>query len=483
MVKQHPLGQPTTALAGVGGRIAKLLEKLGIIHIQDLLFLLPTRYEDRTRLLPIAKLSAGMTALICGQVQFIEVLPRGRKSLICRIVDASGTIDLRFFHFTARQHATFKPGVKLACFGEVRYGYAGLEMVHPECSTIASDDKPIVEANLTPIYPLTDGLSQNIVRKAVKQALALCDSDPLQLIDALPESILAQNSLPILSVAIKSIHNPSAEVVEDTSPNGLSSAIRRLAFEELLTHHLSLKIAKQKAKRWYAPQFRVDSALILAFTESLPFKLTAAQLRVISEITADLVRPHPMLRLVQGDVGSGKTIVAAVAALLALESGYQVAIMAPTELLAEQHHRNFSHWFNNTAKQIVLLTGQSRGNARKELSGIVSDGSAGIVIGTHALFQDDINFNSLGLIIIDEQHRFGVHQRLALRAKGEQGTLRPHQMVMTATPIPRTLAMLQYADVDISVIDQLPPGRKPVITSVIPSERRDEVNCSNQALG
>ena len=475
MNKPDILRQPVTALTGIGGRTAANLEKLGIRIIQDLLFHLPIRYEDKTRIHRIARLTAGMTALISGKVEFIDVLPRGRKSLICRIGDGTGFIDLRFFHFTARQHDTLRPGTTLSCFGEVRYGYAGLEIVHPEYTVISNPDTVITESHLTPVYPLTEGLNQDTVRKAVKQALTICNNDSLALRDWLPDAVLKQYQYPSLAEAIKILHAPDTAITIEALQNGNVPALKRLAFEELLAHHLSLKLAKHQAKTWQAPCFATDPTLTQPFIDSLPFKLTEAQLKVMAEIAADCRQSHPMMRLVQGDVGSGKTIVAAYAALLALGTGYQVAIMAPTELLAEQHYRNFSEWFKDYATQIHLLTGQVKGIPRKAVLQPLADGSAGIVIGTHALFQDEVNFHRLGLIIIDEQHRFGVHQRLALRAKGQQGSIRPHQLVMTATPIPRTLAMLQYSDLDISIIDQLPPGRKPVTTSVIPSERRDGV--------
>ncbi|WP_411728410.1 ATP-dependent DNA helicase RecG [Methyloglobulus sp.] len=475
MNKPNILRQPVKSLTGIGGRTAANLEKLGIRIIQDLLFHLPIRYEDKTRIHRIARLSAGMTALISGKVEFIDVLPRGRKSLICRISDGTGFIDLRFFHFTSRQHNMLKPGAILSCFGEVRYGYAGLEIVHPEYTVISDFDAAITESHLTPVYPLTEGLNQNTVRKAVKQALTIFNNDSLALRDWLPDAVLKQYQYPSLAEAIKILHAPDTAITIEALQNGSVPALKRLAFEELLAHHLSLKLAKHKAKAWQAPYFSTTSTFTEPFIATLPFKLTEAQLRVMTEIAADCRQPHPMMRLVQGDVGSGKTIVAAYAALLALGADYQVAIMAPTELLAEQHYRNFSGWFRNFATQIALLTGHKKGSPRKEVLQTLADGSAGIVIGTHALFQDEVNFHRLGLIIIDEQHRFGVHQRLALRAKGQQGSIRPHQLVMTATPIPRTLAMLQYSDLDISIIDQLPPGRKPVTTSVIPGERRNDV--------
>ncbi len=435
------------------------------------------RYEDRTRVYPIGSLMAGMTALICGRVEFIDVLPRGRKSLICRISDDTGFISLKFFHFSANQHNTLKPGTLISCFAEIRHGFAGLEMVHPDYQVIANPEAYVTETRLTPVYPLTEGLSQTTLRKAVKHALSLCNSEHQLLVDWIPEAILKKYHYPSLAEAIQTLHAPDESVSIESLQNGSVPALKRLAFEELLAHHLSLRLTRNKTKAWQAPVFADSSDKTAAqqFLSSLPFKLTGAQHRVIAEIEADCRLQHPMMRLVQGDVGSGKTIVSAYAALLALTAGYQVAVMAPTELLAEQHKRNFSAWFAGFQTKVVFLTGQLKGNARKEALESLADGSAGIIIGTHALFQESVNFHRLGLIIIDEQHRFGVHQRMALREKGQQGDTRPHQLVMTATPIPRTLAMLQYSDLDISIIDELPPGRKPIVTSVIPSERRAEV--------
>jgi len=469
------LNQSVAKLTGIGAQTVKRLEKLGIRIIQDLVFHLPLRYEDRTRIYPIGSLMAGMTALICGRVEFIDVLPRGRKSLICRISDDTGFISLKFFHFSANQHNTLKPGTLISCFAEVRHGFAGLEMVHPDYQVISNPDAYVTETRLTPVYPLTEGLSQATLRKAVKHALSLCNSDPELLVDWIPEAILKKYHYPSLTEAIQTLHAPDESVSIEALQNGSVPALKRLAFEELLAHHLILRKTKNKAKVWQAPGFTADKTIAEQFLRSLPFKLTGAQQRVIAEIEADCRQQHPMMRLVQGDVGSGKTIVSAYAALLALTAGYQVAIMAPTELLAEQHKRNFSAWFDGFQTQVVFLTGQLKGNARQVVLQGLADGSAGIIIGTHALFQEGVSFQRLGLIIIDEQHRFGVHQRLALREKGQQASIRPHQLVMTATPIPRTLAMLQYSDLDISIIDELPPGRKPIVTSVIPAERRAEV--------
>jgi len=469
------LQQPVSALAGIGAQTARRFEKLGIRVIQDLLFHLPVRYEDRTRLTPIGSLAAGMTAMIAGRVEFADILPRGRKSLIVRIADDTGFISLKFFHYSASQFHAFAPGALVSCFGEARYGYAGLEMTHPDYQIIADADHFALDSRLTPVYPLTEGLTQNTIRKAVKQALALCMHDSRLLIDWLPERLLQQLRFPALQQAIQTLHTPGEPGASAALQNGSHPALKRLAFEELLTHYLSLRQAKSLNQSCEAPILAGDPAAADHFIRRLPFPLTGAQRRVIGEIADNCRKTQPMMRLVQGDVGSGKTVVAAYAALLAISSGYQAAVMAPTELLAEQHYRNFSHWFSHFETKVVLLTGQLKGKQRGEILAALKDGSAPIAIGTHALFQDGVEFAHLGLCVIDEQHRFGVHQRLALREKGRQSGIRPHQLVMTATPIPRTLAMLQYSDLDISVIDELPPGRKPIVTSVIPADRRGEV--------
>jgi ATP-dependent DNA helicase RecG len=469
------LNQPVGKLTGIGSQTANRLKRLDIHVIQDLIFHLPIRYEDRTRVYPIGALRVGMTALIRGKVEFIDILLKGRKSLVCMISDGTGFISLKFFHFSASQHNTLKPGTLISCFAEVRQGFAGLEMVHPDYQVISNPEAPVTETRLTPVYPLTEGLSQNTLRKVIKQALNLCKNKPELLVDWIPESILKRYHYPSLADAIQTLHAPDESISTEALQNGSVPALKRLAFEELLAHHLSLRKIKNKAKVWQAPEFTGDKTITKQLLDSLPFKLTGAQQRVTAEIEADCRQRHPMMRLVQGDVGSGKTIVSAYAALLALTAGYQVAVMAPTELLAEQHKRNFDAWFEGFQTKVVFLTGQLKGNARREVLQSLADGSSDIIIGTHALFQEGVNFHRLGLIIIDEQHRFGVHQRLALREKGQQSGIRPHQLVMTATPIPRTLAMLQYSDLDISIIDELPPGRKPIVTSVIPAERRAEV--------
>jgi ATP-dependent DNA helicase RecG len=474
MIHPEPHKQPVTVLTGIGSQSAARLEKLGIHTLQDLLFHLPLRYQDRSRIVPISHLLPGMTTLVCGHVEFTDTIQRGRPSVICRIADDSGSLSVRFFHFTVQQSQQLKPGTLLGCFGDIRYGYNGLEMVHPEYKIVSASEQ-LLEATLTPVYPLTEGLSQSALRKAIKQALALCLASEGAITDWLPPSLLAEHAYPSLIDALQTLHNPPPHLSAAIVDQGSLPALKRLVFEEFLAHHLALLQGKLAYKRWQSPTFEINLAAKHRFLDCLPFQLTAAQQRVSAEIEADCRQAQPMLRLVQGDVGSGKTVVAALASLLALNSGYQVALMAPTELLAEQHFRNFSRWFAETGHSVLFLTGQLKGKSRQATLEALTDGSTNMVIGTHALFQDSVNFHRLGLIVIDEQHRFGVHQRLALREKGQHGGLRPHQLIMTATPIPRTLAMLQYSDLDISIIDELPPGRQPIATRVISSERREEV--------
>ncbi len=474
MTIHETLALSVASLSGIGTQSIIRLEKLGIQTLQDLIFHLPHRYEDRTTIVPIATLSVGMTVLTTGTVDFTDVLIKGRHSLICKIHDQTGSLNLRFFHFNAKQQSDLRPGALISCFGEIRYGFQGLEIIHPEYKIISSKDG-ITENCLTPIYPLTEGLRQKALRKAIQQALSICLKDKHCLPDYLPEKILKQFHFPRLNEALLTLHSPEEKITSLQLQSGTLPALKRLAFEELLAHHLTHLNNKANYKKWQAPVFITDKKLKNQFLSSLPFKLTAAQQRVINEIEADCSLDRPMLRLIQGDVGSGKTIVAAYATLMALNSKVQIAIMAPTELLAEQHFQNFKIWFKDFEANIVFLTGQLKGKARKETLETIENGTANIIIGTHALFQDSVNFNHLGLIIIDEQHRFGVHQRLALREKGQKNNSRPHQLVMTATPIPRTLAMLNYSDLDISIIDELPPGRIAVTTCVMPSERREQL--------
>ena len=475
MDPQDILYQPVASLTGIGNQTAARLEKLGIFKIQDLLFHLPLRYEDRTQICPLGSLAVGMSALVCGRIELTDVLMHGRHSMVCRISDGTGFLTLRFFHFSAKQKMNLEIGALISCFGEVRNGYSGLEMIHPEYKILASEDACATEPCLTPVYPLTEGLRQSTVRKAVKQALNLSLHTDSALTDWLPGNLLAQLHFPSLSEALHTLHAPDEKISAHDLLNGNLPALKRLAFEEFLAHHLSLRQSRNRNLAWQAPVLKTDPAITRQFLDLLPFTLTRAQKRVIQEVETDCSSNHPMMRLLQGDVGSGKTIVSAYAALLALDAGYQVAVMAPTELLAIQHYRNFIDWFKPLQIKVDFLTGQLKGKARQETLKSLEEGSTGIIIGTHALFQESVIFSSLGLVIIDEQHRFGVHQRMALKEKGQQAQTKPHQLVMTATPIPRTLAMLNYSDLDLSIIDELPPGRKPVETTVIPAERRNEV--------
>lgn len=463
--------RPVAALEGVGQKTLERLEKLGLRKIQDLLFHLPSRYENRTALTPLGELRPGAYALVEGRVDIAEIAPKGRRSLICRISDGTGRLYLRFFHFTADQHARLKPGLLLSCYGEAREGYYGLEMVHPDYRQVAEEHAGEADKTLTPVYPLTEGLHQKTLRRLAARALELCAQPGAGLRDWIPPDRLAAMGFPGLPEALRLLHQPPS----GTELDGLRQAQRRLAFEELLAHRLSLGRFRARMKRRDAPPLRPCPDTVRTFVDALPFALTAAQKRVMGEIEADLCAGKPMMRLVQGDVGSGKTVVAAWAGLAALASGWQVAVMAPTELLAEQHYRSFSQWLEPLGVQLAYLAGKHKGQTRRDILEAIAEGRAGAALGTHALFQEDVRFRRLGLVVIDEQHRFGVHQRLALREKGARDGLYPHQLIMTATPIPRTLAMLGYADLDVSVIDELPPGRSPVKTSVIPAHRRPEV--------
>lgn len=465
---------PVASLPGIGPQTAAKLAKLGIQTVQDLLFHLPQRYQDRTQVAAIAHLQIGSHALVSGKIEFTDVPQRGRHSVICRISDDSGGLALRFFHFSVQQSHALKPGSRISCYGEIRLGYAGLEMIHPEYRLLATDEDPR-DNSLTPVYPLTEGLTQHALRKACRQALNTCLDQLSTFRDLLPPSILQRQGYPSLLQALRTLHMPPPGISFSQLQAGELPALQRLAFEEFLAHHLTLLRGKQQYRGWRAPVFQPSPASKQAFLARLPFQLTDAQQRVIGEIEADCIRPQPMLRLVQGDVGCGKTLVAALTALCAADSGYQTALMAPTELLAEQHFRNFSNWFELSGFSVVYLSGQLKGKARQTALQAIANGDARLVIGTHALFQEAVEFANLGLVVIDEQHRFGVQQRLALRQKGQRADLVPHQLVMTATPIPRTLAMLQYSDLDISIIDQLPPGRKPVTTSAVPADRREQI--------
>ncbi|HHO59272.1 MAG TPA: ATP-dependent DNA helicase RecG [Thiotrichales bacterium] len=463
------------SLKGVGPAVAEKLKRLEIYTIQDVLFHLPLRYEDRTTLVPIGALQPGQQALVEGTVEHSEIKygGRSRRSLLCHFADSSGAIVLRFFHFNKAQQQMLAKGSRLRCFGEVRYGANRLEMAHPEFQRISEAAPPPENDRLTPVYPKTEGVHQTLLRKIASQVLEQLNQQAMT--DWLQPLASLHQSLPALAPSLLQVHCPPrdsdvAALLESRTP-----AQQRLIFEELLAHQLSLLKVREMVKQQRAPALPLDKAALSAFTRQLGFTLTGAQEKVSREILHDLQQTRPMLRLLQGDVGSGKTVVAAIAALAAVDNDFQVAIMAPTEILAEQHYQSFCDWFGGDETPCLLLTGKDKGKKRQQKCEAIAQAKASIIIGTHALFQQDVAFNSLALLVVDEQHRFGVHQRLALREKGRAGQRLPHQLIMTATPIPRSLAMTAYADLDYSVIDALPAGRKAVATVVIPDQRRAEV--------
>lgn len=464
---------PVTELKGVGKALAEKLARLGIASLQDLLFHLPHRYEDRTRILPMGSLRIGDVAVVEGEVMKADVVMGRRRSLQVTLKDSSGFLVMRFFHFNAAQKNHLAEGTRVRCFGEVRPGRAGYEFYHPEYQVNPPPMPAEGQATLTPVYPLTEGIQQPRVRGLCQQALAYLHRHPIR--DWLPEKLLADFQLPGITEAVQLVHSPPANAPVHLLVEGRHPAQQRLVMEELLAHQLSLLQVREQIQARQALPLLPTGDLTERFLGELPFSLTGAQRHVMGDIRQDLSQPVPMLRLIQGDVGSGKTIVAALAALQAIGAGAQVALMAPTEILAEQHYQNFYGWLAPLGIQLAWLSGKVKGKARTEALEAVHTGAASVVIGTHALFQDDVLFHRLALVIVDEQHRFGVHQRLALREKGVGGNLAPHQLIMTATPIPRTLAMSAYADLDTSVIDELPPGRKPVETIVIPDTRREDV--------
>jgi ATP-dependent DNA helicase RecG len=460
-------------LAGVGVKGAELLARLGLATVADLWFHLPLRYEDRTRVVAIRDLASGDKAQVVGRVVAIERGFRFRPMLRVAVEDDSGaTLTLRFFHFNAAQARSFEPGQRLLCFGEPRWSQGGVEMVHPSYRRLADDGDIALDERLRPVYPTTEGLDSRRLAGWIAAALRQLPDDAA--LEAIPAKLLERFALPPLAAALRYVHAPPPDAVLADIAEGRHPCQRRLIVEELLAHHLSLKRRRLQMRQAAAPALKARGSLAKRLRDALPFALTAAQRRVAGEISADMKHTAPMLRLVQGDVGSGKTVVAALAAAQAIEAGHQVAVMAPTELLAEQHRRSFAHWFAPLGIEPVWLAGKVKGRARNDALTAIHSG-APLVVGTHALMQEGVEFGRLGLAIVDEQHRFGVHQRLALRDKGSTGDSVPHQLVMTATPIPRTLAMAAYADLDVSVIDELPPGRTPVTTVALPSSRRDEI--------
>lgn len=454
-------------LQGVGAAAASLLEKLHLFNTDDLLFHLPRDYEDRSTVIAMNQLVVGRTYLLEGWVKSVDFPPGKRKSVAALVQDDFGKVTLRFYYLYKGLTDKLTPGNRLRIFGEVRVGARGLELYHPEIQVIR-EHTPLPKTQLTAIYPSTEGLTQTKLRDYIKQALAQFSD---QLPELLPEKFTNGYAL---KEALHYIHEPPLNANMQQLAQGSHPAQQRLIFEELVAHQISLLTRRAYIRQIAAPHFAYSQVLAKALLAQLPFHMTQAQKRVSHEIAKDLQRPEPMLRLVQGDVGAGKTLVAAVAACHALEAEWQVALMAPTEILAEQHYLNFKRWFEPLNIQVAWLSGKQKGKARAHAEQLIQTGQAQLVVGTHALFQDNVEFAKLGLVIIDEQHRFGVDQRLALRNKGVDH-LTPHQLVMTATPIPRTLAMSAYGDLDTSVIDELPPGRTPIQTVTIPLDRREEV--------
>jgi ATP-dependent DNA helicase RecG len=458
--------------AAVGGALAPKLARLGVEQPQDILFVLPARYEDRTRVVPIGALQPGMRAVVEGEVVLADVVFRRRRTLLVRLADGAGSLTLRFFYFSNAQREGLARGTRLRCHGEVRRGPLGLEIVHPEYRRIVGLGEPLPQT-MTPIYPATEGVTQGRLRALVDRALrALDDSGVAEL---LPESLLQRSGLPTLRAALEFVHRPPVGTQLAELAAGRHPAQRRLAFEELLAHQLSLMELRRRTRRDHAVAIDDPAGLAARLLAALPFSLTGAQRRVLGEVERDLAASTPMARLVQGDVGCGKTVIAAAAAARAIGSGMQVAFMAPTELLAEQHARSLMSWFDPLGVTVSLLTGSQPARTRRAALQAVAAGRAQLCVGTHALFQAEVRFSNLGLAIIDEQHRFGVQQRLQLASKGNAaavGERTPHQLIMSATPIPRTLAMTLYADLDVSVVDELPPGRTPVRTVVVPEDKR-----------
>ncbi len=461
--------RPLATLGVLGKSLIADLQTAGFATLGDLWFHFPLRFEDRTEVHRIGSLRPGMAAQFVGVVEHAEVTFRKRRMLLVAVADGSGRLVLRFFHFKQAQAEQMKAGTRLLVYGDPKPGNYSLEIVHPRYRVLAADEVVEVEGALRPVYPKTEGLGHARLQRAIERALEqVPESADGPLAELLPPD------WPSLSQAVRKLHRPRDRAEVEAIASGDHPARTRLAFEELLAHHLSMRLVRARVRSERAPVLRSSGRLRQRLLAELPFTLTSAQQRVLAEIDGDLARSVPMLRLLQGDVGSGKTIVAALAALAAIESGLQAAVMAPTELLAEQHRRSFERWFAPLGVEGVWLSSRIKGKARETALARLAQG-APWAVGTHALMQDAVQFQALGLAIIDEQHRFGVDQRLALAQKGNVGSLRPHQLVMTATPIPRTLAMTQFADLDVSAIDQMPPGRKPIQTVAVSRPRREEV--------
>lgn len=465
---------PVTELKGVGKEVATRLAKLDIESVEDVLFHLPFRYQDRTRIHRIADLRTGTEGALIGRVQSAQVYYRKRRTLTVKISDQSGGMQLRFFYFSSTQQKSFREGSKIYVYGECRLVGKALEMIHPEYRFIQDDEVPL-EDSYKPIYPTTDGLNQKSFLKITNHALEWLASPEHQLEELLPPSLSDRLGELSLQESIEFIHRPPAGTDIEALAEGQHPARQRLVFEELLANALSLKRLRSEDYKRKAFSLQCQGTMFQNLLEELPFQLTTAQERVIEEVGADLEKPHPMMRLVQGDVGCGKTMIAIAAVLQAIECGYQAAVMAPTEILAEQHASNFREAMKSMDIKICLVSGRQKVREKKAILQYIRQGITQIIIGTHALFQESVEFRKLGLIVIDEKHRFGVRQRLLLKEKGKQQDCEPHQLIMTATPIPRSLAMMMYADLDYSIIDEMPPGRIPVQTVALPDKRRKEV--------
>jgi ATP-dependent DNA helicase RecG len=468
-----PVSRPNTPLgprAAANQAALDKLARLGISSALDLVLHLPLRYEDETRIYRVKDVPPAQHVLVEGRVVECEVKYRSRRQLVCHIEDGSGVLTLRFFKFYPSQLKQLARGAQVRAFGEVRHGFFGAEMVHPRYKVLRGE-APVAKS-LTPVYPTTAGLGQDLLRRLIEQALATTD-----LKDTLPPDVLAPLRLPLFGESVRFLHNPPPNVSLESLDARRHPAWRRIKFDELLAQQLSMRLHYRRRRGVGAPVLKPARTLTTRLLGAVAFSLTRAQRKVLAEIERDLAQPYPMQRLLQGDVGSGKTIVAALAALQAVENDAQVAVMAPTEILAEQHYRKFAAWLEELGVGVTWLAGGLRKRDRDAALQSVAHGDTRIAIGTHALFQDEVRFQNLGLAIVDEQHRFGVHQRLALRMKGTHRgeDAYPHQLMMSATPIPRTLAMSYYADLDVSVIDELPPGRTPITTKLIADTRRVEV--------
>ena len=453
---------------GFAPALAGKLSKLGIRRSFELVLHLPLRYEDETRVLPIARAPSGLTSQVEGVVSECDVKYRPRRQLVAKVRDESGEVVVRLLNFYPSQQKQLAPGNRVRLCGEIRGGFFGAEMIHPRIRVV-TETTPLAD-RLTPVYPTTAGLSQFALRQAVHRSL-----DRADLSDTLPAALLRSMSLSSFEASIRLLHDPPPDVPLDLLESHEHPAWRRIKFDELLAQQLSMRLHRRKRDTTRAPRLQAGSGLAGKLRAQLPFVLTGAQERALAEILRDLARPHPMQRLLQGDVGSGKTIVSALAALAAVDTGYQVAVLAPTEILAEQHFAKFHQWLTPLGLDVAWLSGSLGARDKRAALEAVATGRAAVAVGTHALFQQHVAFANLALAIVDEQHRFGVHQRLALRLKGAAGDELPHQLMMSATPIPRTLAMSFYADLDVSVIDELPPGRTPIVTKLVSESRRDDV--------